>query len=99
VCAQRTLQDLFDYIEGNFAEMDRHSGREEAKEKLKEIQKTRTTSDVLIVPERNPHRTRTDLAVSERYLIVAKCGVQAPDKHDFFIYHIFHITARPAAPN
>jgi hypothetical protein len=54
-------------------------------------------SDVLIIPERKPHRTRTDLAVSERYLIVAKCGIQTSDKHDFFVYHIFHIAAGPAA--
>jgi hypothetical protein len=52
---------------------------------------------VLIAPERNPHRTRTDLAVSEGYLIVAKCEIQTSDKHDFFVYHIFHIAAGPAA--
>jgi hypothetical protein len=52
---------------------------------------------VLIAPECEPHRTRTDLAVSERYLIVAKCGIQASDKHDFFAYHIFHIAAGLAA--
>ena len=52
---------------------------------------------MLIVPERKPHRTRTDLAVSEGYLIVAKCGIQTSDKHDFLVYHIFHIAAGLAA--
>jgi hypothetical protein len=48
---------------------------------------------VLIAPECKPHRTRTDLAVSKGYLIVAKRGIQASDKHDFFVYHIFYIAA------
>ncbi len=52
---------------------------------------------MLIAPERKPHRARTDLAVSEGYLVVAKCEIQTSDKHDFFVYHIFHIAARPAA--
>jgi hypothetical protein len=52
---------------------------------------------VLIAPERKPHRTRTDLAVSKGYLIVAKRGIQASDKHDFFVYYIFHIAAGPPA--
>lgn len=51
---------------------------------------------MLIAPERKPHRTRTDLAVSKGYLIVAKRGIQASDKHDFFVYHILHIAAGPA---
>jgi hypothetical protein len=54
-------------------------------------------SDVLIAPERNSHRTRTDLAVSEGYLIVAKFEIETSDKHDFFVYHIFHLAAGPAA--
>ena len=52
---------------------------------------------MLIAPERKPHRTRTDLAVSEGYLIVAKCEIQTSDKHDFFVDHIFYIAARLAA--
>jgi hypothetical protein len=54
-------------------------------------------SNILIVPERNPHRTRTDLAVSEGHLIVAKYAIQTSNKHDLFVYHIFHITAGLAA--
>jgi hypothetical protein len=53
---------------------------------------------VLIVPERNSHRTRTNLAVAEGYLIVAKAGIQTPDKHNSFVHYIFHIAARAAAP-
>jgi lipid-binding SYLF domain-containing protein len=52
---------------------------------------------VLIVPQRNPHRTRADLAVPERYLIVAKSGVHTSDKHNSRVHHIFHIAAGPAA--
>jgi hypothetical protein len=50
----------------------------------------------LITPERNPHGTRTNLAVSERYLIVAEGEVQASDKHDFFVDHIFHVATGAA---
>ena len=52
---------------------------------------------MLIAPERNAHWTRTDLTVSERYLIVAKRKIQAADKHDFFVYFIFHAAAGTAA--
>ena len=77
--------------------MRRYSGREEAKGKLKRCERNRTASDVAVAPERDPYRTRTDLTVSERYLIVAEGEVQAPDKHDFFVDHIFHVAAGPAA--
>jgi len=50
---------------------------------------------VLIAPERKPHRTGTDLAVAEGYLIVAKRGIEAPNEHDFFVDHIFHVATRP----
>ena len=49
------------------------------------------------MPKRDPHRTRTDLAVAEGYLIVAEGEIQTSDKHHFFVYHIFHIAAWPAA--
>jgi hypothetical protein len=63
----------------------------------KESEKPGPVSDVPIAPERNPHRTRTNLTVSERYLIVAKREIQASDKRDFVVYHIFHAAAGPAA--
>ncbi len=52
---------------------------------------------MLIAPECKPHRTRTDLAFAKGYLIVAKRGIQASDKHDFFVYYIFHVAAGPCA--
>jgi hypothetical protein len=49
-----------------------------------------------IVPERNPHRARTDLAVCEGDLIIAEGNIQTAHKHDSFVYHIFHVAAGPA---
>ncbi len=53
-------------------------------------------SDLVIVPESNPHRTGTDRAVAEGYLIATKVLLQAPNEHNVFVYDIFHTAARMA---
>jgi hypothetical protein len=51
----------------------------------------------MLVPEGNPHRTGTNVTVSEKNLIITILNSQASDEHDVSVYGIFHIATRPAA--